>query len=207
MRQLDDIIGSSFRYANVGGVILERSREIVLRVLIRYLACSDVWLFLCNSMVVLRDDTNTDPENSMSWEEMEGRIATMVGQEVARAFREELPGMLDAFRGNLMGTMDARITAALAADGGRGATDVRLRDFSSMRPPTFEGEKDPLVSQRWIHEMESAFFTAAIPAPARVRMATSTLRGAARDWWTGLSDTLTMPVRDALTWEHFSGEV
>jgi hypothetical protein len=127
-----------------------------------------------------------------------------VGREVARAFREELPSILDAFRGNIMGTVEARIAASHAADGGRGAVqDTRLRDFSSLRPPTFEGVKNPLVSQRWVHEMENAFFTAAIPAAARVRLATSTLRDAARDWWTGLGDSLTLPVRDALTWEQF----
>jgi len=124
-------------------------------------------------MVVLRNGSSTEP--SSGDDDMEGRIATLVGREVARAFREELPSILDAFRGNIMGTVEARIAASHAADGGRGAVqDTRLRDFSSLRPPTFEGVKNPLVSQRWVHEMENAFFTAAIPAAARVRLATST---------------------------------
>ena len=81
---------------------------------------------LCISMVVLRNGVEIgghnggadnhnggDDNHNGGWDE--GRIATLVGQEIARAFREELPPMLDAFRSNLLGTIDARIAAAIVA--------------------------------------------------------------------------------------------
>ncbi|KAL4582835.1 hypothetical protein LXL04_007396 [Taraxacum kok-saghyz] len=82
-----------------------------------------------------------DDNHNGGWDE--GRIATLVGQEIARAFREELPPMLDAFRCNMLGTTDARIIAAIAAamnaDRGRGqgaGPHTRLWDFTSMSPPS-----------------------------------------------------------------------
>ncbi|KAL4583398.1 hypothetical protein LXL04_007969 [Taraxacum kok-saghyz] len=140
----------------------------------------------------------------------EGRIATLLGQKIARAFSEELPPMLDAFRGNVLGTIDACIAAAIAAamngERGRGqgtGSETRLRDFTSMRPPSYGGEKDPLVSRRWVNEKESAFFTAATPANDRVRFATSTLKDGAREWWTALSSSMTLQAREAMTLDQF----
>ncbi|KAJ9541992.1 hypothetical protein OSB04_028498 [Centaurea solstitialis] len=78
-------------------------------------------------------------------------------------------------------------------------------DFMACQPPKFLGEKDPVISSRWVSEVEGAFLTSFSPAEVKVRFAANLLRKAAKDWWNVVSSSRTPKQVAAMTWEEFKG--
>ena len=63
--------------------------------------------------------------------------------------------------------------------------------------------KDPIVSRRWIVDMESAQLTSFCPEGSKVRYAVVCLRDRARDWWEIAIDSLGAQTVEAMTWTDF----
>ncbi|KAJ9539526.1 hypothetical protein OSB04_032259 [Centaurea solstitialis] len=71
--------------------------------------------------------------------------------------------------------------------------------------PTVEvrGEKDPIISSRWISEVEGAFLTSFCSAEVKVRFASNLLRGPTKDWWNVITRSRTLEQIGAMEWEEF----
>ncbi|KAJ9539429.1 hypothetical protein OSB04_032162 [Centaurea solstitialis] len=65
--------------------------------------------------------------------------------------------------------------------------------------------KDPIISARWISEIEGAFLTSFCPADVKVRFAVNLLRGLVKNWWNVVNGSRTLEQIGALTWEEFTG--
>ena len=147
------------------------------------------------------------------------RIVDVISAEVSRAILDAIPEMFSRIKDEVLAMMDERMAAAvaagtddirqrLAAVEARGgdqprARTVTYRDFSACQPPVFEGLRDPLVSQRWVAEVEGAFRTSFCPDESRVRFAVNLLRGAAKDWWELVTQQLTEAEVTTMTWDVF----
>ena len=57
------------------------------------------------------------------------------------------------------------------------------KEFAACKPPTFKGERDPVVAMRWIMEMETAFDTCKCSNQDKVVYARSMLKADATYWW------------------------
>ena len=63
--------------------------------------------------------------------------------------------------------------------------------------------KDPIVSKRWIAEMEFAELMSFYLEGSKVRYAAGCLRDRAKDWWESVGDSLGASAIEAMTWSYF----
>ena len=93
--------------------------------------------------------------------------------------------MFAEMRDEIRGMIDERF-ATMPQGGGGQQQPLRpfvYKDFQACKPPVFEGETDPIISQRWVKDIEGVFRVSECPARLHVRFVTHMLRGAAKDWW------------------------
>ena len=64
---------------------------------------------------------------------------------------------------------------------GRGL--FKHRYFSNMKPPEFDGVKDPVISMRWLANVEGCFFTCACMGDQKVKCSLNLLRLGEKYWW------------------------
>ena len=90
----------------------------------------------------------------------DAEIRDMISGEVSRVILGEFPTLLGNLKADIITEIDARVAAAIAAIPTipppiqpTGAREVSFKDFNACHPPTFHGEKDPVVSLRWISDM------------------------------------------------------
>ena len=57
------------------------------------------------------------------------------------------------------------------------------KEFAACKPPTFKGERDPVVASRWVREMEVAFDTCRCAETDKVIYALSVLKSDAIYLW------------------------
>ena len=60
--------------------------------------------------------------------------------------------------------------------------DYDYKNFTICKPPTFDGTPDPIVSARWLSEIEGTFRTSRCPHEFRTIYGTSMLRNTAKRW-------------------------
>ena len=60
-----------------------------------------------------------------------------------------------------------------------------LNQFRKTTPPSFQGEYDPDIAERWIRQIEKIFGVLDCTAEQRVALATYMLEGEAELWWKG----------------------
>ena len=126
-------------------------------------------------------------------------IRDLVASEVAQTVREAIPVIITAIREQMEAAIDERIAAAI---GGPNPTSVfHYKDFSVCSPPLFKGDTSPIVSMRWISDVQGAFFTCGCPDHLRVRYASNLLREGARDWWATWTVDMAPTEVAAITWE------
>ncbi|XP_071719476.1 uncharacterized protein [Rutidosis leptorrhynchoides] len=88
-------------------------------------------------------------------------------------------------------------------------TNVRgfsYKDFKLTKPPIFEGNPDPLISTRWISDVEGCFRVSESAPEKKTRLSTSLLRGAAKTW---LDDKILVMGEGpfmSLSWDDFKTE-
>ncbi|KAJ9544397.1 hypothetical protein OSB04_024104 [Centaurea solstitialis] len=81
---------------------------------------------------------------------------------------------------------------------------VTYKDFSACQPPKFEGEKDPIISSRWVSEVEGVFLTSFCFTEVKGRFATNLFRGPAKDWWNVVNNSRKPEQIGDLMWEEFT---
>lgn len=55
--------------------------------------------------------------------------------------------------------------------------------FMHMKPPTYEGERNPAIAEMWLKQVKKALTIVATPEQYKVEFATYLLKGMADNWW------------------------
>ncbi|XP_071718174.1 uncharacterized protein [Rutidosis leptorrhynchoides] len=80
------------------------------------------------------------------------------------------------------------------------------KDFKLTKPPIFEENPDPLISTRWISDVEGCFRVSECPPEKKTRLATSLLRGTAKTWLDDKILVLGEGPFMSLSWDDFKTE-
>ncbi|MQL76659.1 hypothetical protein Taro_009056 [Colocasia esculenta] len=64
-----------------------------------------------------------------------------------------------------------------------------MERFKTMMPPSFKGESDPLLAERWMREIEKIFRAIRCADEDKVTLATYMLQERADVWWASLLRT------------------
>ena len=71
-----------------------------------------------------------------------------------------------------------------------------------MLPPTFTGEGDPILAEKWEEQIVKYLDLLEVPDDTtRIRLATFQFRDAAETWWKSIRNTRDVP---KMTWKEFS---
>ena len=101
----------------------------------------------------------------MNTDELDARIREILHDEVAAMFRAELSELFGSIKTAMVEYFDERYAAltetaaaaaVVAAWGGAGR-GFQYRDFDNTKPPTFDGVQAPIVSMRWLSDVEGCF--------------------------------------------------
>ena len=101
-----------------------------------------------------------------------------------------------------METMSATIATIIQAgvSGVQGGMS-NLHRFKAHHPPTFRGERDPLVADHWFHQIERVLEAMEITsATTRIRLAAFQLAGESLIWWDWVKASGNV---EAMTWVDF----
>ncbi|KAI3672891.1 hypothetical protein L6452_38991 [Arctium lappa] len=150
-------------------------------------------------MAITRRNNNVEPNTGTGL--TTEQIREMIATEVTHAIGEAIPEIITAIRNEVVVLMEEHIAAIPPSAGGQPrAREFQYRDLSACSPPEFKGDSKPIVSMRWISDMECAFLTSGCPENLKVRFAVNLLRDGAKDW---CATALTLAERTTLTWEEF----
>lgn len=104
------------------------------------------------------------------------QIRTLINNEVSRAVGEAIPEIIAALREEMTILLNERVAAATTPPGNQNrAREFQYRDFSACSPPEFKGDMNPIISMRWISDMECAFLTSGCPDNMKVRFSVNLL--------------------------------
>ena len=78
------------------------------------------------------------------------------------------------------------------------------KEFAACKPPSFKGERDPILASRWVREMEIVFDTCKCAENDKVIFALSVLKADAIYWWDMESGGRASQVAKTTTWEDFT---
>ncbi|KAJ9561701.1 hypothetical protein OSB04_006861 [Centaurea solstitialis] len=78
-----------------------------------------------------------------------------------------------------------------------------FKTFTTCKPPTYNGERDPILAMKWIREMELAFDTCNCAEEDKVVFAISMLKSNAIFWWDGEAGPRGSKAARETTWERF----
>ncbi|XP_028105746.1 uncharacterized protein LOC114304796 [Camellia sinensis] len=73
-----------------------------------------------------------------------------------------------------------------------------IKQFSNLKPTTFIGSPNPLVTEAWVRDMEKIFRALPCTERQKVTFATFTFKDDAQEWW-----LLTLKREDIVTWARF----
>ena len=134
-------------------------------------------------------------------------IREMVSSEVGRTLQEVLPGMFEQIKEDIRAELRQIVTAEIRKGAGSStqapSRSYNYRDFAACQPPLYEGKRDPVISTRWLSEVNGAFSTTFCPEDAKVRYAANLLRGPAKDWWNLMIKIRTQAEVDKMSWDVF----
>ncbi|KAJ9538250.1 hypothetical protein OSB04_030983 [Centaurea solstitialis] len=78
-----------------------------------------------------------------------------------------------------------------------------FKTFTMCKPPTYSGERDPILAMKWIREMELAFDTCNCVEEDKVVFAISMLKSNVIFWWDGEAGPRGSKAARETTWERF----
>ncbi|GJV20513.1 hypothetical protein Tco_1369533 [Tanacetum coccineum] len=76
-------------------------------------------------------------------------------------------------------------------------------NFSACDPPEFQGEQDPIISYRWLLDIEEAFNVSRCPPEFQVRFPKYLLRKRVKDLWDLMKRTFRKELVDTMGWHEF----
>ncbi|XP_021991628.1 uncharacterized protein LOC110888410 [Helianthus annuus] len=129
-------------------------------------------------------------------EEMKATIS----EEVGKALEASLPQFIDRLQTTLLAVIDDKMNEK--KDAGK-LKACPYNKFMACKPPFYHGEVDPIVCQRWIHDIEGVFERTHFDETDFVAYGTDQLRGQAKDWWNNLKKEQGIEATRTMTWEEF----
>ncbi|KAD3069175.1 hypothetical protein E3N88_37055 [Mikania micrantha] len=145
-----------------------------------------------------------NPEGFGHEEEHLTELQVMVREEVAKAFEATLPTRLEGLQASLKDFIHEEFATLKDEMGGeKPSKKVTYKEFVACKPTEFKGEVDPLLSQRWIADMESTFETCHCDPSDEVMFAGNQLKERAKDWWELLRKEKGRDGIKDLTWGAF----
>ncbi|XP_071740266.1 uncharacterized protein [Rutidosis leptorrhynchoides] len=127
-------------------------------------------------------------------------IASMIKETVKEELDRRLPQVQEE-EGNQRNIEGARVNREIAP-----LKPYGLKDFKLGNPPTYEGSLDPIVSSRWVTDIEACFRKTRCPDNLKTTFGTSMFRGVAQRWWIDLLVVKGSDYPDKITWEEFKVE-
>ncbi|KAL7607900.1 uncharacterized protein LOC111912373 [Lactuca sativa] len=147
-------------------------------------------------------------------------LRATIAEEVSRALREAVPMIVEQNRDIIAKMMEERLNVnrrteevnenmdQLQIEQQRG-DETNQKDgcsykyFLSCKPPEFKGSGDPVISMRWLKEMENVFKTSKCSEGDKVMYAVTMLKDEALYWWDMVSGMLGEGIVGQLTWGQF----
>lgn len=101
-------------------------------------------------------------------------VCDIIDVNILRFMREDFPGLVGSIRGDLIFVMDECLRVLWANLGvvQMMNREVSFMEFDTYGAPHFIGGKEPIISRRWIANVESAFCASFCLAEAKVIFAT-----------------------------------
>ncbi|CAL9098461.1 unnamed protein product [Musa textilis] len=81
-------------------------------------------------------------------------------------------------------------------------TGLGIGQFKKLSPPSFSGESDPMVAERWMMQIEKIFDALNYPDDRKVFLATFMLEGEAEHWWRMIK-RMSEIKHEPMTWKLF----
>ncbi|XP_071689207.1 uncharacterized protein [Rutidosis leptorrhynchoides] len=78
-----------------------------------------------------------------------------------------------------------------------------FKNFANCHPPEFHGKVDPIVSQRWIDEIEETFMLCECPEHLKEIYAAHQMKGSCYEWWNFIVKSHGRNVATSFPWEKF----
>lgn len=147
-------------------------------------------------------------------------LRATIAEEVSRALREAVPLIVEQNRDIIAKMMEERMNTnrraeevnenmdQLQVEQPKGDEALKkdgcsYKYFLSCKPPEFKGSGDPVVSMRWLKEMENVFKTSKCSESDKVLYAVTMLKDEALYWWDMVSSMLGEGIVGQLTWGQF----
>ncbi|XP_021973832.1 uncharacterized protein LOC110868626 [Helianthus annuus] len=73
----------------------------------------------------------------------------------------------------------------------------------ACKPPSYNGEVDPIICQRWLSDIEGVFERTHCDVSDFVAYGTGQLRGQAKDWWDNKKKEIGADAARSMTWDEF----
>ncbi|KAD4889132.1 hypothetical protein E3N88_21205 [Mikania micrantha] len=131
-------------------------------------------------------------------------MQAMVREEVAKALEASIPHHMEGLQASMREFIRQEFANLRGGrDGERTPKKVTYKEFVACKPSEFKGEVDPLLSQRWIIDMEGTFETSHCDPEDEVIFSGNQLRERAKDWWELLRKERGRDGVKSLTWAEF----
>ena len=133
------------------------------------------------------------------------RLRELIAAEVTRGILDATPVIFGTVKEGMMEIMEERLRAFRAdiSAGQGGARTPSFREFKACGAPEFSGVRDPIVSRRWVADIENAQRTSSCPEEAKVGFASCMLRDRARDWWGEITSQVGAAGVADMSWAEF----
>ena len=127
--------------------------------------------------------TGGQEETSNNESEAPSVTLDTVKEEVAKAIEAALPPYLETVENTLKELIHQEFARLKSDEADRGKKRTTYKEFVACHPKGFKGEVDPILSQRWISEIESTFEISRCEPEDRVLFAGNQLTERAKDWF------------------------
>ncbi|KAI3825325.1 hypothetical protein L1987_06807 [Smallanthus sonchifolius] len=140
-------------------------------------------------------------EESSNREPLDPRIQELIKEEVAKAFEHATNLLMEEMRGTIKLSLEEIMKEKDKEP--RGCT---LKDFMVIKPKEYNGQVDPILSHRWVVDMESNFETTRCKPEDRVMFSVPLLTGRAKEWLLNLRKERGERGVTSMSWEEFKAE-
>ncbi|KAK1422205.1 hypothetical protein QVD17_25165 [Tagetes erecta] len=161
------------------------------------------------------ENNNTNSHSGMNGL-LRDETRQQIGEEIARALQNIIPFFMEHMENAIDNAFENRMMK-LAQE--KPAEEVKtteietkeepkkyrctFTDFMACKPKEFLGQVDPLISQRWVADMETMFEISHCNPSDDVIFASSQLKEGAKDWWEVQRQSIGKERILKMTWEEF----
>ncbi|KAI3808945.1 hypothetical protein L1987_24908 [Smallanthus sonchifolius] len=138
----------------------------------------------------MTDDANREP--------LDPRIQELIKEEVAKAFEQARTLLMEEMIGVIKLTLEE-----VSKEKEKEPQGCTPKEFMVIKPKEYNGQVDPILSHRWVVDMESNFETTKCKPEDRVMFSVPLLTGRAKEWLLNLRKERGDLGVTSMTWEEF----